>query len=313
MRNLLLAGVAAVMILPTAAVAQSNVEGRVGKLESEMRAVQRKVFPNGAGGYVQPEITAPQTQAQSLGVPASSALSDLTSRVTSLEEQMAGLTGQIEQNGYRTRQLQEQFDAYKRGVEARLKALEAGPAPIAPAGQSTPLDAPLQPATGSARPIKTTSAPSVVTGDTATTTAATAAGPVEKPATGDAAEDAYLYGYRLWQAKRYPEAEAALKKMVADYPKSRRASFAQNLLGRTYLDSGKPSLASMAFYENYKKFPDGERAPDSLLYLGQALTKLNKPADACKVYDELSDVYGAKLSAAMKTQIASGRTAAKCQ
>ncbi len=102
MRNLLLAGVAAVMILPTAAIAQSNVEGRVGKLESEMRAVQRKVFPNGAGGYVQPEITAPQTQAQAPGVPASSALSDLTSRVTSLEEQMAGLTGQIEQNGYRT-------------------------------------------------------------------------------------------------------------------------------------------------------------------------------------------------------------------
>ena len=137
--------------------------------------------------------------------------------------------------------------------------------------------------------------------------------PVDKPSTGDPAEDAYLYGYRLWQAKRYPEAEATLKKMVADYPKSRRASFAQNLLGRSYLDSGKPSLASMAFYENYKKFPDGERAPDSLLYLGQALTKLNKPADACKVYDELSDVYGAKLSAAMKGQIASGRSAAKCQ
>jgi len=313
MRNLLLAGVAAVMILPTAAMAQSNVEGRVGKLESEMRAVQRKVFPNGAGGYVQPEITAPQTQAQAPGVPASSALTDLTARVTSLEEQMATLTGQIEQNGYRTRQLQDQFDAYKRTTDARLKALEAGPAPIAPAGQSAPLDTPAPAATGSTRPTKTPAAASVVTGDTASTAPAAGGAAVEKPSTGDAAEDAYLYGYRLWQAKRYPEAEAQLKKVVADYPKSRRASFAQNLLGRTYLDSGKPSLASMAFYENYKKFPDGERAPDSLLYLGQALTRLNKPADACKVYDELSDVYGAKLSASMKVQIASGRSAAKCQ
>ncbi len=313
MRNLLLAGVAAVMILPTAAMAQSNVEGRVGKLESEMRAVQRKVFPNGAGGYVQPEITAPQTQAQAPGVPASSALTDLTSRVTSLEEQMATLTGQIEQNGYRTRQLQDQFDAYKRATEGRLKALEAGPAPIAPAGQSAPLDTPAPAASGSTRPTKTPAAASVVTGDTASTEPAAGGAAVEKPSTGDAAEDAYLYGYRLWAAKRYPEAEAQLKKVVADYPKSRRASFAQNLLGRTYLDSGKPSLASMAFYENYKKFPDGERAPDSLLYLGQALTRLNKPADACKVYDELSDVYGAKLSASMKAQIASGRSAAKCQ
>lgn len=310
MRNLLLAGAAAVLIMPMAASAQSNVEGRVGKLESEMRAVQRKVFPGGAGQYVQPQITAPQTQTQVPGVPATSALTDLTARVTALEEQLASLTGQIEQSGYRTRQLQDQFDAYKRATDARLKALESGPAPIAPAGQSAPLDTS---ADGTAAtPAKPGRAPAAVvaSGDTASSGSAT---PVDKPSTGDPAEDAYLYGYRLWTAKRYAEAETQLKKVVADYPKSRRASFAQNLLGRSYLDSGKPSLASMAFYENYKKFPDGERAPDSLLYLGQALTKLNKAADACKVYDELTDVYGAKISGTMKTQIEAGRSAAKCK
>ena len=134
-----------------------------------------------------------------------------------------------------------------------------------------------------------------------------------RPTGGEPVEDAYLYGYRLWEAKLYPEAQAQLKKTVADYPKSRRASFAQNLLGRSYLDDGKPSLASMAFYDNYKKMPDGERAPDSLLYLGQALVKLGKPADACKVYDELSDVYAGKLSSAMKADITRGRTTAKCK
>ena len=36
-------------MVPVSGHAQSNVEGRVGKLESEMRAVQRKVFPGGAG------------------------------------------------------------------------------------------------------------------------------------------------------------------------------------------------------------------------------------------------------------------------
>lgn len=312
MRNLLLAGVAAVLIVPTAASAQSNIEGRVGKLESEMRAVQRKVFPGGANQYVQPEITAPQTQTPVTGVPATSALADLSARVTSLEEQLTTLTGQVEQSGYRTRQLQDQFDAYKRATDARLKALESGPAPIAPAGQSTPLDTSGDGAATTSRPGRTPAAV-VASGDTATGTPAAATAAVDKPSTGDPAEDAYLYGYRLWTAKRYAEAETQLKKVVADYPKSRRASFAQNLLGRSYLDSGKPSLASMAFYENYKKFPDGERAPDSLLYLGQALTKLNKPADACKVYDELSDVYGAKISASMKTQIEAGRSAAKCK
>ena len=99
---------------------------------------------------------------------------------------------------------------------------------------------------------------------------------IERPASGDAADDAYLYGYRLWEAKLYPEAQAALKETVAKYPKHQRASYAQNLLGRAYLDEGRPSLASMAFYDSFKKFPDGERAPDSLYFLGQSLMKLEQ-------------------------------------
>ena len=136
---------------------------------------------------------------------------------------------------------------------------------------------------------------------------------VERTDTGDAAEDSYMYGYRLWAAKLYPEAETQLKQVVTAYPKSKRASYAQNLLGRSYLDEGKNSAASVEFYNNYKKMPEGERAPESLYYLGQSLMKLNKPADACKVYSELTDVYGTKIGADMKANVAKGRNAAKCQ
>ncbi|HXH16757.1 MAG TPA: tetratricopeptide repeat protein [Sphingomonas sp.] len=302
MRKSILIGVCLAALLPASVQAQ-NVEGRVGKLESEMRAVQRKVFPGGSGQMLQPEIRAPQSeQGPGPGSPATSALADVNQRVTSLEQQMTSLTEQIEQNQNRTRQLQDAFDSYRRTNDARLKSLETGPAPIATGG---PIESDDQPSRPSNRP------------ETATRPGTAAPSPtkvsVEKPSTGDPAEDEYMYGYRLWAAKQYPQAEAQLKKVVVDYPKSKRASYAQNLLGRSYLDEGKPSLASMAFYDNYKKMPDGERAPDSLLYLGQALTKLNKPADACKVYDELNDVYGAKMAAAMKSQVAAGRSAAKCK
>jgi TolA-binding protein len=185
-----------------------------------------------------------------------------------------------------------------------------------PAGTLTP------PPTGPRPPVAT--APRPGTTPAPTTPAPTTAAPrdaaraqklaaVEKPVSDDPAEDAYLYGYRLWQGQFYPEAEAQLKKVVTTYPKHKRASYAQNLLGRSYLDEGKPSLASIAFYDNYKKMPDGERAPDSLYYLAQALMKLGKPADACKVYGELSDVYEAKIGATMKADIARGRTEAKCK
>ena len=312
------AALAGAAMLPIAATAQTNVEGRVGRLESEMRAVQRKVFPGGSA-TIQPDIVAPTRSIDGPGSPASSAVVDLTQRVSSLEQQMATLTGQVEQNGYQLRTLREQFEAYKRATDGRLAAAATGTAPAPIAGSREADEIEDRPATTRpSTPPRTATTTLPRPTPTATTTprptaAATTTTPIDRPATGDAAEDSYLYGYRLWQAKRYPEAQAALKRTVADFPKSKRASYAQNLLGRSYLDDGKPSLASMAFYDNYKKMPDGERAPDSLYYLGQSLQKLNKPADACKVYDELSDVYAGKLSAQMQADVARGRTTAKCK
>ncbi|WP_267394402.1 MULTISPECIES: hypothetical protein [unclassified Sphingomonas] len=318
MKTLLAMLAAATALIPAAALAQSNVEGRVGKLESEMRAVQRKVFPGGAGQYLQPEITRQDVPQEAGGSPATSAVADLTSRVAALEQQLASMTNQVEQNGNSIRKLQDQFDAYKRSTDARLSAMTAAPAG-GTAGGGMMGDGPAMGGGGddeAPRPSGTVTRPTTrpeATKPAAAVSTAPAATGVDKPSSGDTPEDEYLYGFRLWTAKRYPEAEAQLKKVVATYPKHRRASYAQNLLGRAYLDEGKPSLASMAFYDNYKKMPDGERAPDSLYYLAQALVKLNKPADACKVYGELTDVYATKISSQMKADVEKGRTTAKCQ
>ena len=322
---LLLAG-AAVPGRP--AYAQAAVEGRVSKLESEMRAVQRRVFPGGAGAVLQPQIEGPAATTTVTGAPAASAVADVTARVSSLEAQMASLTGQIEQAGFRTRQVQEQFDLYRRETDARLKTLEGARPPASAAGEvetggtelappavrptPRPAASTTRPTTGVARPTPTpaaTPAPAAAADPDRAERLAT----VAKPDTGNATEDAYTYGYRLWNAKLYTEAQAQLKKAAAAGPSAKSFSRAQNLLGRAYLDDGKPSLASMAFYDNYKKAPDGERAPESLYYLAQALQKLNKPADACKVYDELSDVYANKLTTRMKADVTAGRTAAKCK
>ena len=140
----------------------------------------------------------------------------------------------------------------------------------------------------------------------------TAVAAIERPNSGDEANDAYTYGFRLWDAKFYPEAQAQLKATVDKYGDNSVASRAQNLLGRAYLDDGKPELASVAFYENYQKRPRGDRAADSLAYLGEALIQLKKPADACKVYQELDQVYGTSLSSGLRTMMDKGRAQAKC-
>ena len=308
MRKLvLLAGAAICVAAP--AFAQSGLDGRVGRLESEMRAVQRKVFPgNGLPPSVEPQITAAPPQGREIGSPATPPLADLTQRVNLLEQQVTNLTGQIEQTQYRMRQIEEQFTSYRKETDAKIAAGSGG-APVAgglgggeePGATPPPARKPLTPPPpGPAQAGKDPARAQQVAA-------------IEKPNTAQPDEDNYIYGYRLWNAKLYPEAVTQLKKVVADYPRSRRASYAQYLVGRAYLDDGKPSLASIAFYDNYKKMPDGERAPESLYYLGQSLIKLNKPADACKVYGELSDVYGAKIDAQMRGNIERARVSAKCK
>lgn len=291
--KLTIATMMATIALTGLAHAQSGgLDQRVGKLEKEMKAVQRTVFPQGAP--VQPDIGGTPVPVTAAGTPASPPLADLTTRIDGLEQSLAALTGQIEQAVFQNRQ---QDDLIK-ALDARIKLLEGPGSEVAastPAGDV---------------PAATSRPATAVTRNDPARKALIAT--IEMPSTGDAAEDAYTYGFRLYTAKLYPEAQVKLKEFVAKYPSHRRASYAQNLLGRAYYDEGKPALASVALYDNYQKMPKGERASESLYWLGQSLTKLKKLPDACKVYDELEDVYGAKLTPDMKARVAKGRVDAKC-
>lgn len=294
--------------LSTAAFAQSNgIDLRVGKLEKEMKAVQRTVFPQGVP--VQPETGAAGASTTAAGNAASTPIADLTTRVDALEKSLSSLTGQVEQAGFRNKQ---QDDLIKK-LEMRLAALE-GPAEPAAATPTavTPAAVTPKPATSSLKPVVATTTKPPVTATKPDAARKAAISAVEIPATGDAAEDAYSYGFRLYTAKLYPESQTKLKEFVAKYPSHRRASYAQNLLGRSYFDEGKPALASVAFYDNYQKMPKGERAPESLYWLGQSLTKLKKLPDACKVYAELNEVYGSKLGTDLAAKAKKGRADAKC-
>lgn len=306
MRNALFAtsavllAMAAPAIVQPAAAQNAPVEIRVDRLEKEMRAVQRKVFP--AGTPIEAEITRPTTPTVAPGSPASTPIADLTARVGALESQLASITGQVEENSYKLRQLETAFTKYKAENDARL----AEPAPVAPA-----VSVPVTPTPTAAAPKPSAPKPAAAA-PVASEARKAAVAAVERPDTGDAAGDAYNYGFRLWDAKFYPEAQGQLKATVEKYGSSPVASKAQNLLGRAYLDDGKPALASVAFYENYQKRPRGDRAADSLTYLGEALIQLKKPADACKVYQELEQVYGESLSNSLRGMMTAGRAKAKC-
>ena len=283
---ILLAGAA----IPAFAQRPVPVDKRIDKLEQEMRAVQRRVFP---GGNVEPEIQPVQTAPGPIGVPTASPVADLTARVDALEAQLASLTGQVEQSGFRVRQMEEALNRFRSDAEARIAQIEARGAVAQPAAQLQPEPAPSEEPRQSAEADPPAATPAATT-------------------SGDPAEDGYNAGFRLWEQKKYGEAQAALEAVAKQYPGHAKASWARNLAGRAYLDDGKPATAAKVFLNNYQTNPKGERAPDSLLYLGEALMKLGKSAEACQVYGELEEVYGPTLRPQLKPQLTRARAAAKC-
>lgn len=300
--------IAALMASATPAAAQTvSLEPRIKKLETEMRAVQRKVFPGGSDRFFEPEISAPAAAPSTTGVSASAPIADLLQRVDTLENQISKLTAQTEENGFKLGQLEKRLAVMEEKAAAAAVASAppaALPAPSAGAG-TVP----------AARPA--TAAPAAAAG----TVAAAAPSParvaavsaIEKPQSADAGEDAYLYGFRLWEAKFFPEAQAQLRFTLEKHPKHKRSSYTRNLLGRAYLDDGKPSAAAKMFAENYEKEPKGDRAPESLYFLGESLIKLNEKPKACIAFAELSEVYPDVAAGRLSDRLATGRRNAGCK
>lgn len=313
MRHITFLGAATAALIATmpAQAQDGAIDKRVERLEKEMRAVQRSVFPGGSPTFFEGEIAPDNTPGERARNNAP--VIDLTARVDALEAQLQTLTGQTEQNSFQLRELEKQFTAYKAEMDKRFAdpaAADPAAAVATPASLTPTVKPPATTTTVAAAPVKKPAAkPAAATPDAARLALVKK---IEVPASGNETKDAYDYGYRLWEAKLYPEAQVQLKQVVTKWPNSSQASFAQNLLGRAYLDEGKPSLAAVAFYNNYKDRPSGARAPHSLMYMGVALDKLGRKADACKAFRELEEVYGDKAPQDVRTDAAAAKTKAGC-
>jgi TolA-binding protein len=293
---------AALLALSIPAAAQdANVEGRVTKLEKELKAVQRKVFPDGAGKYFEPDIKTETAVTDGSKTASGTEVTDLIGRVDALETQLAALTGQVEQHGNSMK-----------AMEARLKAMESQVKSLnADAVASEPKPVAAVPAATTPKPTTTTTKPPVTTASKDKAREAAVA-KIGRPQTGNAFQDSYDYGYRLWEAKFYPEAQTQLEETVKKFPSNAGTSRARNLLGRAWLDDGRPSQAAKIFYENYKADAKGERAPESLYFLGESFIAMDKPADACDVFKQLDKAYPSEAAGRLAARLAAGRKKAKC-
>ncbi len=305
-----LAASAAVLLVPASALAQRQQptpEQRIDRLERQVNEMQRRVYPKGkpadtAGFADDPAAT-------------QSSVITLDQRLDALEHQMADMLRQSEENGNRLRSIESNMGQLKSDEDQRIQALEqrmtaAEAAPSAAAPKETP-SAPAV----TTKPTTTKPRPKTSPQPTKTAEATPPAGADADAASAsptDPGEDAYSQGFHQWEAGQYDDAINTLKSFVAAYPKHKRVSFANNLIGRAQLDKGDARAAANTLLSNYRTDPGGERAPDSLYYLGQALMKLGQPAQACKAYGELDAVYGAKVRPDLKKLETDAKTQANC-
>jgi TolA-binding protein len=226
----------------------------------------------------------------------------LEQRLNAIDTQLQQLINQGEVNGHRASELESQITSLRNDVNSRLTALESRPA-VQPQSSDFGDSASAAPDSVS-KPIRTTVA--------STQESAAKAPDTVDAAASDPGEEAYSQGFRLWRDGKYDQAITALRAFVSGFPNHRRASFARNLIGRALLDKGDLRPAAEALLANYRKDPKGERAPDSLYYLGQALMQLKQPGQACKAYGELEDVYGASVRPDLKALVTKGKADANC-
>ena len=282
---------------------------RLDRLERDVNLLQRQIY---RGGGSSPQGTAPTGSAI-----------DAEVRLGRIEEQMRGLTGQIEDLNYKVQQLSQRLDRLQTDMDFRLQQLEhPGSAPSAPPTASPPALPPVPPARTSAlsapptapdssggapvrlRPppasgtaaaaapagpggsgvLGTVVVPDADAGGTATPPQ-TAALPPQNP-TGSPLEQ-YNAAFALLRQARYDEAEQALRAFIQHNPKDALAGNAQYWLGESFFARRDYSNAASAFAEGYEKYPRSPKAPDDLLKLGITLGILGQKDNACRVFARL--------------------------
>lgn len=290
----------------------TTMKGRIERLERDIDQLRRARPAPGAARQQPP------------------AYAVLDSRLAALERELRALTGRLERLEFEARETQQQLETLKSDVEFRLGRLEG--------------DAPPPPGVATAPPPPDATAASAID-DAGPTSANEGGGPRmlgEIPATDDASQapeaasapdagaapvegtqaaaalpagsprEQYAYAFDLLRKAQYAEAEQAFAAFIAAHPENALTDNARYWRAETFYVRGDHAAAAQAFLATYEANKTGQKAPDSLLKLGMALTSLGKTSEACATFAELSRAFP-QAAPAIRDKMAEERRRAGCR
>ena len=320
------------MALPASAQSRDvqPLVNTIERLERQLQALERTVYRGG------PRPAGASGTSSATGGPApQAAVSQLQIKSSQLEEQMRGLTGQIEEMGFKINQIGERLDRLVADVDFRLRALEGTDGQTNAVPGATAAD----PRTSSGPSVASRSAPANFNGAPASSPGSLGSltqkqidaagikppstdgtGPLQATASaGNASalpagspEERYNYARSFLMRRDFEGAEQALRAFVEAYPENDLTGAAQYWLGETYYVRNDFGTAARTFADGFQRYPDSGKAPDNLLKLGMSLAALDRTEDACITLNKLASEYP-KSSASIKQRAKSERTRLKCK
>lgn len=304
-------GLLAACLCAAPAAAQSAAETRalvqrLERLEQDLNAVQRHVYRGAPATTTSPSTAAP-APSNTVG------LARIAERIDQLEAQTRNLTGQIEENDHRLRQIEDRLTRFMEDVDFRLRGLEqaqAAGSPAPPGREGTTAASPTEnraemAAAGSAEAIEETTNPGA---DSAagrgappqslgtlplgssggsggnTTTAAL-------PSASSPPEELYEQGISFLRGGDYDAAGRAFQAFVSQHPDHPLAGNAQYWLAESHYVRRQYREAAEAFLDGFQKYPDSPKGSANLLKLGMTLGQMGQKEEACVTLREVSERF----------------------
>ncbi|MFD2236116.1 tol-pal system protein YbgF [Aureimonas populi] len=263
--------------------------------------------------------------------------SDVSVRISQMEEEMRRLTGKVEEMSFLVLQLQEQLRNTQEDNEMRFQDLEGGSGGggAAPERRSQAV-----PSAGSgdgefalglpgAAPRAPEAAPqddeigALLDNASLRDIGAGLSGggaPAASPAPGsqtvasiapNGPVELYSLAYNYMLAGDYHLAEQSFRQYAQAYPDSDDTPDAQYWLGESLFAQSKYRDAAEVFLTAQKEHPESGKAPEMMLKLGMSLARLDNRETACVTYAEVQKRYPS-MTANVKRKLDEERSQASC-
>lgn len=210
---------------------------------------------------------------------------DMQGRLNALEDELARLTGQLEQLQFKQRQNEDKSKLKLEDLEYRIIELEGGDPSILFQNDEPQQEGSIAPSVGGGTP----------SGGTLGTLTSTA-----NVAGAEKAE--YDAGVAAIRAGRTVEGRGVLQGFLSNYPDSALTGDAHYWLGESYYQDGEYQSAANRFLDGATLFPGSPFAPESLLKLGVTLSLLGRTDVACQTLREVSARYPNAADASQKAR-----------